>query len=433
MIMLLANKIRYLKNSKFLHNVSIIATGTAGTQAITIAFAPIITRLYGPEVLGLYGAFTSIVAVFTTIVTLSYPIAIVLPKEDSDAKGIILLSVYLSLCITTFTSLILWLGGDWFVEILGLQAITAFVFLIPLMMLFSAWQQIVQRWLMRKKQFKLMAKIAVAQTLIVNSAKTGIGWFNPAIMTLLIITILGSLLHTVMLLFSIKRPSKRKYVWQSQEPMWVIAKRYYDFPLYRTPQGFINVASQSLPVLMFASFFGPVAAGLYALGKIVMEVPSTLIGQSVGDAFYPRITEAVHNGEDITRLIIKATLALVVIGFLPFLLVVVFGPSLFGFAFGSEWVMAGEYARWLAPMLFFNLINKPSVASIPALGLQKGLLIYELFSTGTKLLAIYIGFVIFANDKIAIIMFSIFGMLAYIFLIAWVIISSTKKYTGKSI
>jgi hypothetical protein len=35
--------------SKFVRNVAVVASGTAGAQAITMAFSPIITRLYGPE------------------------------------------------------------------------------------------------------------------------------------------------------------------------------------------------------------------------------------------------------------------------------------------------------------------------------------------------------------------------------------------------
>ncbi|UCZ56541.1 hypothetical protein LGV61_12545 [Desulfurispirillum indicum] len=39
-----------LYNSKFIRNVAIVASGTAAAQAITMAFAPIITRIYGPEI-----------------------------------------------------------------------------------------------------------------------------------------------------------------------------------------------------------------------------------------------------------------------------------------------------------------------------------------------------------------------------------------------
>jgi O-antigen/teichoic acid export membrane protein len=140
--------------------------------------------------------------------------------------------------------------------------------------------------------------------------------------------------------------------------------------------------------------------------------------------FYPRITEAAHRGENLTRLIIKATFSLAAVGFIPFAVIVAFGPWLFGFVFGSEWVMAGEYARWLALMMFFFFINKPAVVAVPVLDLQKGLLFYEVFSTGSKLLAMYIGFIIFQNDIIVVALFGVFGAIAYITLISWVIFSS---------
>jgi O-antigen/teichoic acid export membrane protein len=140
--------------------------------------------------------------------------------------------------------------------------------------------------------------------------------------------------------------------------------------------------------------------------------------------FYPRITEAAHRGENLTRLIFKATLYLAAVGFVPFAVVVAFGPWLFGLVFGAEWTVAGEYARWLAIMMFFFFINRPSVAAVPVLGLQKGLLIYELFSTGSKLIAIYIGGVLLKNDQLTVVIFSLFGAAAYIFLIAWIIILS---------
>ncbi|MEI8616630.1 oligosaccharide flippase family protein [Pseudoalteromonas sp. B193] len=64
-----------------------------------------------------------------------------------------------------------------------------------------------------------------------------------------------------------------------------VALIYRDFPLYRAPQQFINALSQSLPILMLASFFGPASAGFYTLAKTVMAIPSTLVGKAVGDVF----------------------------------------------------------------------------------------------------------------------------------------------------
>src|SRR5690625_3723904 len=92
--------IQRLLNSRFVRNVALVATGTAGAQAITMAFSPVITRLYGPDAFGMLGTFTATLAVVTPIAALTYPIAIVLPKKDDDARAIAKLSFLLALCIS---------------------------------------------------------------------------------------------------------------------------------------------------------------------------------------------------------------------------------------------------------------------------------------------------------------------------------------------
>ena len=120
-------------------------------------------------------------------------------------------------------------------------------------------------------------------------------------------------------------------------------------------------------------------------------------------------------------LIIKATGWLACIGCVPFGVVVVLGPWLFSTIFGVEWIIAGEYARWLALFFFFNFINKPSVVAVPVLGIQKGLLVYELFSTGGKVVAVMIGFYSYKSDLVAIALFSLIGTVTYAVMILWII------------
>ena len=431
MLIALKNKIHPIIKSTFVRNVAIVASGAAGAQAITIAFAPLITRLYGPEAFGILGTFMALLNVVIPVAALSYPIAIVLPKDDSDAKGIARLSAYIALGIAGCLSLFLLIGGDWLVEILSVQEISSFIFLIPLAMLFAAFVEIARQWLIRKKQFGITARVDVFKAFTVNAAKAGFGFFYPFATVLIILTSIGHALQAAMLGVGIKKSSNSQNTKSNEtaiKPKLLnLAKRHYDFPLYRAPQIFINAVSVSLPVLMLSAFFGPASAGFYVLGKRILGLPSMLIGKSVGEVFYPRITEAFHNDENLTRMIIKATLSLAVVGFLPFIIIVVFGPWLFGIIFGNEWVTAGEYARWLSLMLFFNFINKPAVAAIPVLGLQRGLMIYELFSTGSKILALYIGFVLFEIDTVAVAIFSVFGAIAYIILILWVIFSSIRR------
>jgi O-antigen/teichoic acid export membrane protein len=414
-------------NSKFIRNVSIITSGTAVAQLLIVAFTPIITRYYGPEAFGLLGTFLAVVAVVTPVAALSYPIAIVLPKEDSDAKGIAKLSSRIAIGIASVITLGLLVSGDWLLGLLRLQTISSFILIIPLAMLFSARLQIAQQWLIRKKHFTITARVTVLNALILHSAITAIGFFKPIAAVLIVLSTVSILINFLMLVISVKKADAQDHPRENPVSIlsqWELAKKYYDFPMYRSPQILLNTFSSSLPVLMLAAFFGPTAAGFYALCERALSLPGALIGNSVFQVFYHRITEAAHRGENIAELIVKATIGLASVGFVPFALVVAFGPWLFGFAFGKEWVVSGEYARWLALWIYLNFINRPSVAAVPVLGLQKGLLIYEFFSTGTKVIALYTGFILFKDDKISIALFSIVGAIAYLLLITWVIISS---------
>jgi O-antigen/teichoic acid export membrane protein len=172
---------------------------------------------------------------------------------------------------------------------------------------------------------------------------------------------------------------------------------------------------------MLAIFFTPVAAGYYTLGNKILGLPSRLISKSVYNVFYPRITEATRNKENLTKLILKVTFSLAGIGIFPFAIIFLVGPVMFGFVFGEEWVVAGEYSRWLALWFFTGFINSPSVAAIVTLSIQRWFLGYEIVSIFLRFISIYIGFYFFKDDVIAVALFSLTGAVLNLFLIIFTI------------
>ncbi len=426
---------RQTYKSRFVRNVVLVASGTAGAQAIAMAFAPVITRLYGPEAFGILGTFMAIVAVVTPVAALTYPVAIVLPKNDSDARGIARLSAYIAIGMATLVAIALLMFGDSIVELLRIQEISSYILLIPLVILFAAWLQINQQWLIRKKQFMVKARVAVVHAFIINGAKSGIGFFRPVAAVLIIVSTIGCALHALLLSIGARKANASfgEPMGSQKTPIWEQAKNHYDFPVYRAPQVLINAVSQSLPILMLAAFFGPASAGFYTLCRKLLGMPSTLIGSSVKDVFYPRIAEAAHRGEYLTRLIVKATLSIAAVGVVPFGLVFVFGPWLFGIVFGVEWVAAGDYARWSALLAFFALINRPSVASIPVLKLQGFFLVYEIASIVLRLFFLFIGFYLLNNDVAAVMLFSLAGVVINIALILVSVFVSHYSYQKRKI
>lgn len=237
--------IKQLTKSKFVRNVVLVASGTAGAQAITMALSPIITRLYGPEAFGLLGTFMATLGVVTPIAALAYPIAIVLPKSDDDAKGLAKLSFRIALVIALAFSLILLIVGEQIATVLGMQAIASFMLLIPLAMFFSALQQIMQQWLIRKNQFKVTARVAVSQSLILNSSKVGVGWFWPIGSALIILATLGNILYAVQLWFGAKKWADNNGRIDTpainEVSLKSLAYKHRDFPYYRAQIGRAHV------------------------------------------------------------------------------------------------------------------------------------------------------------------------------------------------
>ena len=416
-------------HSSFVRNVALVALGTAGAKAITMAFSPLIARIFGPEVFGQFGIFTAIVAVVAPVAALAYPIAIVLPRDDGDALQLVHLSFIVAFVISLLIAILIIYGGDGLAAMLGAKTIAKYLILVPASMFFAAWVQITHQWLIRKKEFTVISHTAIVSSLIINVAKSGFGWIYPVNTILIAITVIGGSLHAALLFFGARKRChiKRLSIYKKNNvSLKELAYLHRDFPLYRAPQNVINALSQSLPIIILATLFGPTIAGFYALAQMVMGMPSNLIGKAVSDVFYPRITHAADVGENIQHHIIKVTVTLLGIGLVPFGLVIFFGPEIFSIVFGADWAAAGEYARWLAFFFLFNFINKPAVAVVPVIGAQRGLLLYELFSAGLKVFGLYVGFYFFGSAIMAVALFSIFGVLSYVVMILWIIFESER-------
>ena len=421
-------RIKKLVNNNFVKNVVIMASGTAFAQIVTMILSPIITRLYGPEAYGLMGVFMAMAVIIAPISSLTFPTAIVLPKEDEEAKSIAKLSLLTSTIIALLSICIIIFFKDLVIKIFNLESVSNYLFLIPVVIMNAGILQVVEQWLIRKREFRSSAKATFSQAFTTNGGKVAIGFIYPKSSILIVFSALNEGIRAFfMLLYSkslhLIRTSKMSLNIKEMKKIFV---KYKDFPLYRAPQVFANSASQSLPVLMLTAFFGVGAVGFYSIGRTVLSIPSQLIGKSVGDVFYPRITEAANNKENLPAIIRKATLLMSLVGIIPYGLVFLFGPFLFSFVFGQEWLIAGEYARWLAIWIFFMFINQPSIKALLVLNAQRLHLVFTIVTLIARSLALFLGYYFFENELIAIALFSVSGAVLNILLIIFTLYLSKK-------
>lgn len=436
-----ANSVKILQ-SKFVRSVLVVGTGAAGAQALNMAAAPFITRLYGPEAFGVFGTFTASLNIIVPLGALSYPLAIVLPKSDTSAVGLAKLSFMIAAIATAALTLVLYLFKDEVVRAFSLQTIEPYILLLPVAMLLYVSMTVFTYWAIRKKLFSVSARVAVLQSLWLNLTKVALGFWIPVAGTLVVLASISGGIHAVMLVFGIRKAqrgggtngaaavSAGPPIRHSVSDYQSLASAYRDFPFYRTPQILLNSVSESLPVLMLAALFGAAAAGFYSIARLALAVPANLIGQSVASVFYPHFNDAHHAKEQTYPLLAKATVALGLIGLLPFGLVIALGPWLFTLVFGADWELAGKYAQLLSLWLFFAFAARPAITALPVLELQATFLRYEIVSLALRVAALLAGYYVFNDSLIAIGLFSIVSVFVYTALILVALIAAARYDDG---
>ncbi len=421
--------------SKLLRNIVTVVSGTAGAQAITLAFMPVITRIYGPEAYGVLGTFLSVTMMLIPVAALTYPIAIVLPKRDGDARGLVRLALVTALVLATLVALALQLFGERLAAVADISIIQPYLMLIPFVMFCGAALEISQQWLFRTQRFRITASVAVGHSLLFNSIRTVAGLLQSSALVLVCTTALQQALHAAMLGLAMLRakPHTDNHHGDAEQDspgMLELARQHSDFPKFRAPVMLINAVSQHLPTLVLAAYFGPAAAGFFALCKQALTMPTNLIGKSVADVYYPRISRAIHDREPVAAMLLKATAALGLVGLVPFTLVAVIGPWLFALVFGEQWHVAGEYARWLALAEYVIFVSRPCVVAVPALSLQGRFLLFEMFSTSLRVLSLFGGALLIGNALATVQAFAVASIVIYSSLMVIVLIASRRWYAA---
>jgi O-antigen/teichoic acid export membrane protein len=177
---------------------------------------------------------------------------------------------------------------------------------------------------------------------------------------------------------------------------------------------------------MLASYFGANAAGFFALSKMVLTAPVALIGQSVSTVFYPKFNESNNLGLNKFKLLLKANLTLLAIGFIPIVVFMFIAPWLFAIIFGEEWITSGHLASWLSMWVFISLVAQPSVAAIPVLKIQAHYLFFEIIALIVRFLSLYISHQLKLDIIETIMLFSIANLVLDLFLVFGVLFYAAK-------
>lgn len=415
--------------SRFVRNIAAVATGIAAAQVIALVFMPFLTRMYGPQAFGALAAFNAVLNIITPLATLGFANAIVMPKTSDGASAVARLSLLCTACVVPLAFGAIFLFQSHLAVWTGLEATPGFLYLIPVALLVTALLAVANQAAVREGLFKAKAGSYVVSTLLSNIGKFAGGLLAPSGLLLIALTLASSVMNYFMLLARVPRAGVFQLPrWFGLDGVREAAREQRDFALYRMPHSIINAASLGLPVIVLTSLFGAGAAGQYSIAVLALGAPVTVLGQSVYEVIYPRITRAIQDRQESPMAIIgRTTAGLVLVSVIPFGAIALFGDWVFPFVFGAEWVRAGEFSQWVALWMAASLATRPAVAAIPVLGTQGALLVYEIIMTVCRVAALYAGQRI-GDDLTSIALFAMVNVVGYAALLILVFTSIASRH-----
>lgn len=421
MLVELQGKFKKLVTGSFFKNVTILMSGTAIAQGIAFAASPILSRLYEPATFGIFGIFTAVCGILTVVASAKYELAILLPEKDEDAANILWLSIGVIVGISSLSFLIILFFRDTIAALLGSPDLASLLWGAPVSILCAGLYNTFNYWTTRQKQFNRLSISRVIQTTGREGTQMGLGFLSSLKGSGLVIGyVFGQASSAAALIIQTFKDDykliKKSF---SIDRIKALAKEHHYFPKYDAPQDLINSFSKLAPPFLLAYFFSPMVVGFYWFTHRILVAPNKLIGNSIRQVYYQHANELIHKNKGLWRLYIKSTGTLALLGLVPLLIIILFGPNLFGIIFGSKWIEGGQYAQWLILWWYAGFINPPSVMTIPIYGLQKLKLYYETILAILRAIALSIGGIL--NDPMmSIALFSLVGMIANVSLVLFV-------------
>ena len=341
-------------------NMAKLLIGDGIARILGFVITPVLTRIYLPAEMGSLAVFTSFVAILIPFSTLRYPLLIPVLKDEKMAFSLSYATFLMLLCSTILLIISLFFFKRDIFSLFSVEELSDFWWLIPISFFSLGLYELFYQWAIRKKEFLLLSKSKILQKSIGSAVQIGLGMASFGSLGLIIGSIFSEAGGLSLFARSFKKDICCNYRFVRWSRMKIILGKFVNYPVYRLPAQFLLSLSGKMPLLYFAWKFGAGMAGQVGLATTMLSIPVTLLGSSVGKAFYAEVSGMGSSKRiEILYLTRKVIQKLFCISLIPTILIVLFAPILFELFFGTDWVQAGVFARILAIYLITQFVYSP--------------------------------------------------------------------------
>ena len=403
--------------SEFSKNVLTLVSGTGLAQIITLAASPVLTRLFLPEEFASFALFTSLVGILSVVAAGRFEFAILLPKENAEAKTILLLSVLISIFTGLITLFGLVIYDFWIVNYIPSKNFNNWFYLLPITVSIIGMYSSFNYWSTRNKTFIKNTYGRVTSSAIAAGSGIGFGYanFTPG---LILSFVLGQLFALLLLASDWLKSGAKFFAGIRSADLKKSFKTHKDFAFISTPHALVDSTKENGVVFFLTFYFTETLVGLYSFAIRTMKAPLGMIGSAVYQVFYQKVSQSFLPDEEVKKMVKSVYLKMFLIGIVPFTLLFFFGPSIFAFVFGEPWREAGVIAQILSPWLLLNFMVSP-VSCIPLIyQKQRHAFLLTCIEIVLRFSALIVGGIL-QNYYLTMMIISGIGVLLMIYAIYW--------------
>jgi len=336
-----------------LRNASKLLVGTIIAQIIPIIFSFYIARLFSEESFGHYGMYMSTISILFVIVSLKYETTIVLPREDKDANSLVILSIFFAFLVSVITFLVIILYRNNLLIFWEWDSSRQWLFLVPITLFSVGVYQAFNYWLIRNKKYTQSSYNKITQRITETPANIVFGNTN-FLYGLIYGDLIGRFFMSIQAVYqSFKAGFFYKGIPVSDCKRMMV--RYKSFALVNSLPSLANSVAAHAPLFFITTFFGLTVAGQFALMRMVLSIPVSLVSNNVSQVVFQQVSERVANKTEFKSVLKNVFLLLLLLSVGMSLLFILFGTYVFKL-YGGKWGLAGYMSQILVISFSFKFL-----------------------------------------------------------------------------
>lgn len=342
----------------FRRNALVLTTGTFTAQALPLILYPVFTRIYEPAEFGVFATISLFTTVAAIVASGAYETAILIAPSRRIAAHLVAYALLRSMVVLLALLLLTVAAGPFILARMGVDAaVFPWLAVVPFIAAATVAYNCYSEWSVRHRHFGDLSRLRIWQTSAIALARLGFGVLTPSINGFVAGDAVGKAAAAARTGAMLWRRNRPYFHIHTLGRVQAAARRYSHVARFAFPEQLVSTLGGSIHVLFLGAAFGTAQLGYASLVLSLMYMPVTVVSSAVKDVFRQRASvEYALQGtcRPTYRRLLLPLGALAVLGFGA---IYIISPVVFPLVLGSRWAVAGEYARILTPLFFWNFVS----------------------------------------------------------------------------